>query len=146
MADYKILLAGDGSKPSFRAAETVREMMKWSPEVKVTVIMVFPAHEKADDTEEFSFVMHEGLKEMVEANMEKVAESYRNFFAEEGFEITVEKRFGDPAERIVRYAEKRNFDLIAVGKRGHKGFENIVLGSVAHKVIHISKIPVLVVR
>jgi nucleotide-binding universal stress UspA family protein len=53
---------------------------------------------------------------------------------------------GDPAERIVNFAEERNVDLIVVGSHGIGGFERLVIGSVSEKVVRHAKIPVLVVR
>lgn len=148
---YNILLAGDGSESSFRAAAFVARMMRLNPEVRVTVLSVFPAAEKhsgeaGEQDLEFSFIMHDKLKETVEKNIHDLAETYQDYFSEQGLEVSIEHRFGDPAERICRYAERRNFDLVAVGTRGLKGFEGLVLGSVAHKVVHLSKIPVLLVR
>lgn len=148
---FNILLAGDGSKSSFRAADFVIKMMRMNPEVRVTVLSVFPAAERSGAKEEsealeFSFIMHDKLMETVEETIKNIEKKYREYFRGEGLEITFEHRFGDPAERICRYAERRNFDLVAVGTRGLKGFEGLVLGSVAHKVVHLSKIPVLLVR
>lgn len=53
---------------------------------------------------------------------------------------------GDPAERIVNFAEEQNIDMIVVGSHGIGGFERLVIGSVSEKVVRHAKIPVLVVR
>jgi nucleotide-binding universal stress UspA family protein len=53
---------------------------------------------------------------------------------------------GDTGSRIVDAAEERSADLIVVGSRGHSEIPSILLGSVAHKVVHLSKCPVLIVR
>jgi len=148
---FNILLAGDGSKSSFRAADFVIKLMRMNPEVRVTVLSVFPAAERTGPKEggediEFSFIMHDKLTDTVEESIKDIEKKYKDYFGAEGLEITCEHRFGDPAERICRYAERRNFDLIAVGTRGLKGFEGLVLGSVAHKVSHLSRIPVLLVH
>jgi nucleotide-binding universal stress UspA family protein len=54
--------------------------------------------------------------------------------------------FGDPAEEIVRYAEKENVDLIIMATHGHTGLARLVLGSVAARVVASSVAPVLLVR
>jgi nucleotide-binding universal stress UspA family protein len=51
-----------------------------------------------------------------------------------------------PYEGIVEAARKRKCDLILMSSHGHRGFSRLVLGSVADKVIQLSKVPVLVYR
>lgn len=51
---------------------------------------------------------------------------------------------GDPAEVIVQYAEDKRCEQIVMGPRGMGTMSNLVLGSVASKVIPLAKAPVLV--
>jgi nucleotide-binding universal stress UspA family protein len=51
-----------------------------------------------------------------------------------------------PYEGIVEAAQKRKCDLILMASHGHRGLMRLTLGSVADKVIQLSKIPVLVYR
>jgi nucleotide-binding universal stress UspA family protein len=51
-----------------------------------------------------------------------------------------------PYEGIVEAAQKRKCDLILMSSHGRRGFMRLTLGSVADKVIQLSKIPVLVYR
>jgi nucleotide-binding universal stress UspA family protein len=53
---------------------------------------------------------------------------------------------GDPAAKIVKYAEEINADLIVVGTRGHGRVASALLGSVSEKVAHNSKRSVLIVK
>ncbi|MEI8004536.1 MAG: universal stress protein, partial [Methanothrix sp.] len=53
---------------------------------------------------------------------------------------------GYPAEDIIRIAKEGDMSLIVMGGIGATGLERFLLGSVADKVVHSSKIPVLVVR
>jgi nucleotide-binding universal stress UspA family protein len=53
---------------------------------------------------------------------------------------------GNPAEKIVEYAEEEGIDLIAMGTHGRKGLEKIVFGSVAEQVLKNSMVPVLTVN
>jgi nucleotide-binding universal stress UspA family protein len=53
---------------------------------------------------------------------------------------------GNPADLIARHATTGRYDLIAMGSHGHGAVGNLVLGSVATKVLAICKTPVLLVR
>ena len=46
----------------------------------------------------------------------------------------------------MRHAEKTRCDLIFIGTHGRSAAGNMLLGSTATKVLHISSIPVLLVR
>ncbi|NDY70562.1 universal stress protein [Desulfobacter hydrogenophilus] len=53
---------------------------------------------------------------------------------------------GDIAEAIVNYAEWANAQLIIMGTHGYKGFNRIVFGSVAEKVVKTACCPVMTVN
>ena len=53
---------------------------------------------------------------------------------------------GQVAESIVAHASKSRCDQIFIGTRGNSAAANLLLGSVATKVLHISNTPVLLVR
>ncbi len=54
--------------------------------------------------------------------------------------------FGHPAEVIVRIARERACESIVMGTRGLGDVESLVLGSTAHKVIHLAGVPVTLVK
>lgn len=54
-------------------------------------------------------------------------------------------RDGAPAEMILLTALDENADLIVMGSRGHGGFAELLMGSVAHHVSHHARVPVVVV-
>jgi nucleotide-binding universal stress UspA family protein len=53
---------------------------------------------------------------------------------------------GDPADKIVRFADEINADLIVIGTRGRGRIASVLLGSVSEKVAHHSKRSVLIVK
>jgi nucleotide-binding universal stress UspA family protein len=53
---------------------------------------------------------------------------------------------GDPAAEITAAADREHCDLIAMSTHGHRFIQDLVRGSVANEVRHISRIPVLLVR
>jgi len=54
--------------------------------------------------------------------------------------------FGHAAREIVADAKKHDVKVIVMGCRGRGDLTGLVLGSTAHKVIHLADRPVLVVR
>lgn len=50
------------------------------------------------------------------------------------------------ASEILAAAERHQADLIVLGSRGMSYISEFMLGSVAHKVIHLAKCPVLLAR
>ncbi|HEY4492912.1 MAG TPA: universal stress protein [Acidobacteriota bacterium] len=52
---------------------------------------------------------------------------------------------GDPADEILRYAEKENIDFIVMGTHGRKGLERVLMGSTTSAVMAKSEIPVLTI-
>lgn len=59
---------------------------------------------------------------------------------------TCKLRVGQPARSIVREAESEAADLIVMATHGRGGLARGLLGSVTDKTIHLSRIPVVVVR
>ncbi len=53
---------------------------------------------------------------------------------------------GDEAETIVKYAKDKKCDQIFMGTRGMGSVSNLLLGSVATKVIHLAEVPVVLVK
>jgi nucleotide-binding universal stress UspA family protein len=54
--------------------------------------------------------------------------------------------FGHAAREIIEDAQEHEADVIVMGSRGRGDLAGLVLGSTAHKVIHLADRPVLVVR
>ncbi|MGE4297144.1 MAG: universal stress protein [Desulfovibrionaceae bacterium] len=53
---------------------------------------------------------------------------------------------GNPAEVIADVARIEKCDCIVMGSKGKSDFEGLLVGSVTHKVLHLAKCPLLVVR
>lgn len=64
----------------------------------------------------------------------------------QGIEVETALAHGDPTEVIVREAEERGCDLIAMSTHGHGSFLDLLYGSVSHGVRHTVDIPVLLIR
>lgn len=53
---------------------------------------------------------------------------------------------GVPDEQIVKAARDLNADLIVIGSQGRSGLAEMILGTVAERVVRTSTVPVLTIR
>lgn len=74
--------------------------------------------------------------------LESIAAALRT----DGFKVEIELALGNPPQEIVRVAEARKCDLIALASHGHKLVGDILHGSTIDKVRHNTAVPLLVVR
>ena len=81
-------------------------------------------------------------KEEADAALEPVLK----LLGKAGFTAKPAMEVGPIAETIVSYAKRNKMDLICVGTRGMTATGNLVMGSVATKVLHLADTPVIVVR
>jgi nucleotide-binding universal stress UspA family protein len=83
-------------------------------------------------------------------SMQDAGEDYLKNIAErlsgKGIKSTYDVVTGDPADKIVEYADDKSVSLIAMSTHGRTGLTRWVLGSIADKVLHSAKIPILLVR
>ncbi len=101
-----------------------------------------------EDPEYVSFVtpdlrmqVDDGIRGRVERELQ---ERYTTFCpADTPCEVLVVK--GKPAEKILDVAVREEIDLIVMGSRGQTAMGHLFLGSVAHRVGHSSRVPVLLV-
>ncbi len=93
----------------------------------------------------FHGIFFNGVEKFVEEERKRSKEKLNSLILD-GVRARFEIPVGNPAEEIVKIAEKENANMIAVGTRGRSKIKTILLGSVAESVVRLSKIPVLVVK
>lgn len=86
------------------------------------------------------------LKAYYDEGAEKVFKPLRTFFAKQGLQATFVTKVGPAAEVITEAAKKSHYDLLVMGSHGHGTLGNLVLGSVATKVLAHCSTPALVIR
>jgi nucleotide-binding universal stress UspA family protein len=65
---------------------------------------------------------------------------------EAGVRYSLNVLVGDVPQTIVRHAQESGSAMICMGTRGMTAISNLVLGSVATKVLHLAEVPVVLVR
>ncbi len=81
------------------------------------------------------------LKELAENATNDAVERIRDTGVEYEVEL-VPKR---PVDALLEVAKERDAQMIAVGTQGEHPLAGAILGSVPHKLLHVSTLPVLVV-
>ena len=76
------------------------------------------------------------------AYLERVCEELRAA----GVEVDAVLAAGDPAKEIAAAAEREKCDLIAMVTHGHRLLDDVVRGSTATALRHITRVPILMVR
>lgn len=140
MTYKKILIAVDGSAHSERSADHAINMAKLVPEAEVELIYVL------DYSKSKSEVLHSAsLEELENARINKLKNVEEKFkTANVSFQITM--KHGEPGPTIVSYANDNGFDMVIVGSRGLNSLQEMVLGSVSHKVAKRVNCPVMIVK
>ncbi len=136
----KILVAVDHSEPSDRALLAARELALLSK----GEVWVLHLREREIATKTGVVLTDETADEAsaaVEAAVDKLTAAGVKAHGDVGHTI-----FGYAARSIVDDAVDRDVDVIVMGSRGRGDLAGLVLGSTAHKVIHLTDRPVLIVR
>ncbi len=138
----KILLAVDGSSFTHRMTEYLASHAWLTSGNEFTAITtVLPVPHRAA-----AFVGMETVRLYYADDAKLVLDPVREFLQSKGVEAEYVHKVGHPAEEIARYAEEHGFDLIMMGSHGHSLVKNLVMGSVATKVLAQCKVPLLLVR
>ncbi|HET9474354.1 MAG TPA: universal stress protein [Steroidobacteraceae bacterium] len=139
-----ILVPIDGSEPGFRALDFAVRMLKGRPEGAIHALYVHPAIDVSGKVQ--IFVTLERMRELVSEQSRPILDRGTELLAGADVDHTVEMLEGDPAEIIARRAQELGCDAIIMGSRGMGKIANLVMGSVATKVVHNSPLPVTLIK
>ncbi len=135
----KILVAIDHSDASDHALRAARDLAKlssgrvWVLHLREREVIARMGQVPSETTEEAGATVDDAVK----------------LLTDDGIEVHGEVRntlFGYAAKEIVADAQLHDVGVIVMGSRGRSDLAGLVLGSTAHKVIHLADRPVLVVR
>jgi nucleotide-binding universal stress UspA family protein len=141
----KILLAVDGSKPSLKAVQTLIDHADWyrqKPQVElVTVHLPVPRLPRMG-----AAVGKGQIERYYREEGEAMLAAARKKLDAAGIRHTRHVLVGPIAEAIVKHARDKRCDVIYIGTRGMSEIGKALVGSTATKVLHISDVPVLLVK
>lgn len=141
---FKILLAVDGSEHASRAIEAVAKLAHAQLDLEATLICVTPEPGIFDA---YSLDAIKILEEEQRRRQDAVLDQSTQQARAQGIKLgPPERAQGVIGNEIVRIANAHQFDQIAMGTRGMGAMGSMFLGSVAQRVLHLSTVPVLMVK
>jgi nucleotide-binding universal stress UspA family protein len=139
----KILAAVDGSPYTKRMLAYLAAHDEWlGTHHEYTLLHAVPAV----PSRAAALLEKETLKAYYDDMAEKVFKPIRSFFARQGLKANFVTRIGPAGEIIAEAASKGRYDLLILGSHGHGTLTNLVMGSVATKVLASCNTPVLLIR
>ncbi len=140
MTGQRILVPVDGSSHSSRAAEYAIRMARCMNKE----ILLVHCHKHFPSLSGEPYHQKAVSKILSEAN--ELVEPFRQLIAREGIKFEERILEGPPGAKICEAAEIEKCEMIIMGSRGRTELQGLILGSVAHRVLHSAACPVLVVK
>ncbi len=140
----KILLPIDGSKSSLNAAKYVAQMVSnMRTKCSVTLISV---HDDFGLNHVKQFVSKSVVDDYLREISEKELKAAQKVLDTAGVKHSMIIRRGHVSKEILATANKEKFDLIVMGAKGRSGVLDLLIGSVAQRVVSTAKQAVLLVK
>ena len=141
----KILLAVDGSGPSIRATGEVIEASRLSREpIEVELVTVHLPVPKIGGMSS-TVITPEMVDDYYRDEGNEALRASESLLKEAGISFRRHILVGNVAKTIVEHALSASCRTIYMGTSGMSALADVVIGSIAHKVVHLSPIPVVLV-
>ncbi|MFD2923418.1 universal stress protein [Halobacillus naozhouensis] len=136
----RILLASDGSDHAERATHMAVKLTGPERQGKVTVTYIIDGSTSKAD------VLSEENSVILQAKRRERLQKTETILQDEKVNYEVKMIKGDPGPAIVKFANEKGFEVVVVGSRGLNSLQEMVLGSVSHKVAKRAECPVVIVK
>ncbi len=136
----KIAVAIDGSENALRAAKHAITLVQYLPEAQLEVIYVSDYNKAKDER-----LLSQSPESLTLKRVQKVLpilELAKNV----GVKTKITMLKGNPSQEIIRYVNSEEIDQLVIGSRGLNTFQEMVLGSVSHKVMKHVNCPITIVK
>lgn len=139
----RILIPTDFSKYSEEALKVAAQIAKkFNSEIILLHMLELPINANVATGAGKSIPEIMFYKNKAISNLEKLMDS--DYL--KGIKVSEAIEFKKVHEGVLDASEKNNIDLIIMGSHGTSGFDELLVGSNAEKVVRFSKVPVLVVK
>ncbi len=141
----KILVPVDGSPPANRAVRHAIELVGRADEGKLLLVNV--QSPETLDVSDISAVTSRGPdRELAAQRSHKALRRAVRLCREARVEFECRAELGPVGDTIARLARRLEVDQIVMGSRGLGAVGRLFLGSVASRVIHLTRLPVTLVK
>ena len=139
----KVLVAVDESEGARRALELAEALAAPDPDMHLDLVYVVPIP-LLDESQTASF---KDILDMMISDGEDVLAKMEESLGEDvaARTETLLMTGVNPATEIIKLTEQRDYDMVVIGNRGLVGLKEY-MGSVSHKLLHASPIPVLIAK
>lgn len=141
----KILVATDGSKPAMHAVKYAIKLLQ-SQSSKSNSVTLISVHDDVGLQHAKSFVGKDAVADYLRDLSEKELKPARKLLDSAGVKHDMVIRTGRVAKEVVGCAKAGKYDLIALGAKGRNAIADLLLGSVAQRVLVMADIPVVLVK
>lgn len=136
----KIAVAIDGSENALRAAKHAITLCKSLPDAHLEIIYVSDYNKAKDER-----LLSQSPESVTLKRNQKVLP-----IVELAKDVSVKTKItmlkGNPSQEIVKYVNSEEIDQLVIGSRGLNTFQEMVLGSVSHKVMKHVNCPITIVK
>lgn len=140
----RILVPVDGSSSSEHAVQHAIALRRSGVDAEIQLLHVQPPLLMPREVPDIAIA---GLGERLDhEEVEHAFAAAKRLLGEAGVPYSTRIVPGDPAQEIALHADVHDCSQIVMGTRGMGPVKNLVLGSVATKVIHLVGIPVTLVK
>jgi nucleotide-binding universal stress UspA family protein len=141
----KILVATDGSKNALRAVKYAADLLASSTD-KTKSITLISVHDDAGLRHAKAFVGKEAVADYLRELSEKELKPAMKALDAQGVKHDMVMLVGNASQEIVAQAQKGKYDMIVLGSKGRSAIADMLLGSVAQRVLTQAKQPVVLVK
>ena len=141
---HKLLVPVDGSENAYRALRYALDVAKNNRSVELHLLTVHPEPVIYGEIE--VYVSKERYEELQKQHSMDILQPALDAAKAAGVSYQSEIVVGETAPRIVARAEELSCAGIVMGTRGMSAIGNLVMGSVATKVVHLTRLPVTLIK
>ncbi|MCG7200247.1 universal stress protein [Marinobacter pelagius] len=139
-----VLLPFDGSEAAIRALEYVIGVKQGGSSVSVHLLNVQEAPRIFGDYASADLL--EKLNRGARAQGQEINSRAAKILTDNDVPFTVHEAIGEVSQTIAEAADEFGCDTIIMGTRGMTNLANLMMGSVATRVVHEASVPVLLVK